>query len=139
MKLLKMISGHKTPTYPLEFEIAGLFAYEAKAKELMGKNPSLEKARKTAGKRIYVLAPLDAFCELVPEKKNKHDKNAIMIIVNGHHIGYVPKDRQEEVSKRMKAKQKSIVKLLGGNYRIYEDGEWVTYKGSIRGTVTMVK
>ena len=137
MGLLKILKKNKVPTMPLEFEVAGLFAREDEAKAVMGKNPVLDKARKVAGKRIYVLASFEDFCELVPEPKNKHDNQAIMVMVNGHHIGYVPKEMQEHVRPRMKAGQKTSVRLWGGNYRVYEDGEWVTYKGSIKGSVTI--
>ena len=137
MLITKLLSQKSARHYPLVFEVAGLFAHEAEAKAVMGKNPVLENARKTPGKRIYVLAPFESFCELVPEKKNRHDDKAIMVLVNGNCIGYVPKENQEEVQKRIKAKQKTSVKLLGGNYKVFEEGEWVTYKGSIHGTVTI--
>lgn len=37
--------------------------------------------------------------ELVPEPDNKHDPNAIKVIMNGQHIGYVPKEKTADVKK----------------------------------------
>ena len=35
---------------------------------------------------------------LVPEPRNPHDRNAIKIVaLDGHHVGYVPKDRTAEI------------------------------------------
>ncbi len=125
------------PTNPVSFEIAGLFAHEAEAKAVMGENPKLKKARKIEGSRIFVLSPFDGPCNLVPEPDNPHDKNALKIVVNGHDLGYVPQYMQEQAVKRLNAGQYAVVKLLGGNYRMYESGEWVTYKNSIKGTITI--
>lgn len=33
---------------------------------------------------------LDTTAQLVPEPTNPHDRNAIKVVLNGHHIGYVP-------------------------------------------------
>lgn len=125
------------PTNPVSFEIAGLFAHEAEAKAVMGENPKLKKARKIEGSRIFVLSPFDGPCDIVPDPDNPHDKNALKIVVNGQCLGYVPQYMQEQTIKRLNAGQYAVVKLLGGNYRMYEDGEWVTYKNSIKGTVTI--
>ena len=37
--------------------------------------------------------------ELIPEPENKHDPNAIKVIVDGQHIGYVPAKECEKVKK----------------------------------------
>lgn len=40
---------------------------------------------------------------LVPEPRNKHDRNAIKIVaLDGHHVGYVPKDRTAEIKSKKK-------------------------------------
>lgn len=125
------------PATPISFEVAGLFAHENEAKEIMSENPYLKKAKKVEGSKIFVLAPFEAFCDIVPEPGNPHDPNAMKVMVDGHHLGYIPTYMQERVVQRLKAGQHASVKLLGGNYRIYEDGEWVTYKNSLKGTVTI--
>ncbi|MBR2555101.1 MAG: HIRAN domain-containing protein [Aeriscardovia sp.] len=37
--------------------------------------------------------------ELIEEPENKHDPNAIKVIVDGQHIGYVPAKKCEKVKK----------------------------------------
>ena len=37
--------------------------------------------------------------ELIPEPENEHDPNAIKVIVDGQHIGYVPADKCAKVKK----------------------------------------
>ena len=37
--------------------------------------------------------------ELIPEPTNKHDPNAIKVIVDGKHIGYVPANKCAKVHK----------------------------------------
>lgn len=144
MGLFSMFKKEKEPTKtvkivpsaaPASFEIAGMFAHEQEIKELMGKNPYLEKPRKREGSRIFVLAPYDGPCELIPEPSNPHDPNAIKVVVKGYHIGYVPKIATNDVKTRLKAGQQASIKLLGGNYKMYEDGEWVTYKNDVKGTL----
>ncbi len=119
------------------FKIAGMFAYENELKTVMGQNPKLAKARKIPDSKIFVLAPYDGPCSIIPEPTNKYDKNALRIVVNDHTIGYVPRDDQDEVKKRLRIGQRSTVVLLGGNYRKYENNEWVTYKNDIKGTVNI--
>ncbi len=36
---------------------------------------------------------MGASCHLEPEPGNKFDSNALKVIVDGEHIGYIPKDR----------------------------------------------
>ena len=41
-------------------------------------------------KRIYAYSFPAVTCELVPEPDNPHDPNAIKVLLDGHHVGYVP-------------------------------------------------
>lgn len=73
--------------------------------------------------------------DLVPEPENKYDKNAVKIILNGHHVGYIRSDETEGIvdlfnSDRVKRLQ---VVVEGGKYKIllgpeayYHDGEPLT-------------
>ena len=138
MGLLKVFKKEKAPTSPLEFEISGLLAYADQAKEVMGKNPYLSKPRKKTG-RLYVLAPFEGLGELIVEPGKKKEKPTIKVVVDKHQLGFVPEDRVDEVQVRLKAGQKVIITLNGGNYQEREDDEWVTYKGYIHGKVTICK
>ena len=37
--------------------------------------------------------------ELIEDPENKHDPNAIKVVVDGKHIGYVPKEKTAKVRK----------------------------------------
>ena len=41
-------------------------------------------------KRLYAYSFPAVTCELVPEPDNPHDPNAIMVVLDGQHVGYVP-------------------------------------------------
>lgn len=45
--------------------------------------------------------PLKA--KLVREPRNKHDANAIMVVCNGRHIGYIPKCQTGKIHAKFKA------------------------------------
>ena len=117
--------------------IANLFMFEKELKEVMGENPKLKKARKIPDSRIFVLAPYEGPCEIVPVKNEENDPNSFKVLVNGLQIGYTPHGADEQVRARLALGQKTTVKLLGGNYRVYEGGEWVTYKNDIKGTIAI--
>lgn len=73
--------------------------------------------------------------KLVPEPKNKVDKNAIMVVVNGRKIGYVPQDKTSLVKDMMKHRHKLFIELHGGEWRerygdTYEKKNY-TYYGDI--------
>lgn len=123
------------PRVPVTFEAAGVFANEDKIKEICGQNPKLKTARKIAGSKIFVLAPFEGECDLVREPDNPHDPNAIMVLYQGKKLGYVPRFMQKEVFDRGATRGRLVI--LGGNYRMYEEGEWMTYKNDIKVKVTL--
>ena len=47
--------------------------------------------------------------ELIPEPTNKHDKNAIKVILDGVQIGYIPSDQTNIVRKKLK--QKALLRV----------------------------
>lgn len=61
----------------------------------------------------------DMSVALVPEPTNKYDKNAIMVIIDDLHVGYVPKENCELISLLLDANRiKSIsFKILNGDYQ----------------------
>ena len=46
---------------------------------------------------------------LVPEPRNPHDRNAVMVIVRGEHVGYVPADQAPMVARACSALGKNTV------------------------------
>lgn len=66
----------------------------------------------------YLGAPHDV--ELVPEPDNIHDKNAIKVVADGVHIGYVPREKTAEVKELLATKEIVLIacELYGGPYKI---------------------
>lgn len=124
-------------SFVITMGIANLFMFEDELRKVMGENPKLKKARKIPDSRIFVLAPYEGPCDIVPVKPEEHDPNSYKIIVNGLQIGYTPYGSDEQIQARLAAGQTATAKLMGGNYRVFENGEWVTYKNSIKGTITL--
>ena len=57
--------------------------WELSDTQLAGMYPDSEK-------RVYAYGFPVVTCELVPEPDNPHDPNAIRVVVDGRHVGYVP-------------------------------------------------
>lgn len=86
--------------------------YEATKKELVEIGMTDEHIYK------YIPDVLDA--ELVPEPENPHDPNAVKVIVDNIHVGYVPAEKAEKVKKLLDTKQICDVscEFYGGPYKI---------------------
>lgn len=73
--------------------------------------------------KVYRFKYRTADAELVPEPSNPHDKDAIMVLVDGVHIGYIPKEQCLEI-KKILPKVKSIkVDIYGGDYKYHSNNE----------------
>lgn len=49
----------------------------------------MEKGDLEDGEKFYELSFKEGPVSLVPEPSNPHDKNAIMVLIDGHHVGYI--------------------------------------------------
>jgi HIRAN domain len=65
----------------------------------------------TARKFVENLSDREA-CEFVPEPTNKMDPNAIKVVCQGHHIGYVP----SSLTGRIKDKKSGVVVPADSDY-----------------------
>lgn len=71
----------------------------------------------------YVFPPLDA--QLVPEPDNQYDPNAVKVIVNGVHMGYIKREDAEEVRALIQGGKigQVYVDVVGGPYKRYDSVE----------------
>lgn len=81
------------------------------------------------GERIYKYAFSAGTVELVPEPDNPYDSNAIKVLVDGHHIGYIKKGSTAKVRKQMESGDIVSVsaQIGGGPYKQIaedDDGEY---------------
>lgn len=51
---------------------------------------------------------------LVPEPDNQYDPNAIMVIIDGQQVGYIPKDDAPEIGRRLDGKPIAVAARVGG-------------------------
>lgn len=102
--ILLLIYSRKKPTPPpsehYSFRVAGLYYH----------------TENTEGLKPFEI--LD--CDLIPEPENEHDPNAIKVVVNGKHIGYVPSEMCIEV-RNLLTTQKIRYITVGGSAE--DDGE----------------
>ena len=72
-----------------------------------------------ANQKIYRFDRTTKTAELVEEPNNPHDKNAVMVIVDGEKIGYIGADENLHVKSILKSKTiKSIsATITGGEYK----------------------
>ena len=73
----------------------------------------------------YEWVPRDGMeLELVPEPDCKYDPNAVKVVIGGHHIGYIPKEKCLEVLELLSSGriERTSYDLIGGRYkRVDED------------------
>ena len=127
-----------TPRTEERHRVAGISYREKAALSLGMKNYDYDFNKKQlieAGltdERIYKLVFYPDTCELIPEPDNPEDPNAIMVVVDGVHIGYIKKGSCARVHKLLREDRiKSVsCEIGGGPYKILltdynEDGEEV--------------
>lgn len=107
------------------FEIPGAYYHRTSIAKVANPNPdwrknckSLIKAGK-ANQKIYRFERTTKTAELVEEPNNPHDKNAVMVVVDGEKIGYIGADENLHVKNILKSKTvKSIsATITGGEYK----------------------
>lgn len=117
----------KQPYTTERFKIAGV-SYRQKEIESIGEpNPDYDLSKSelleqySDGDKIY---RLDFFpkIELVKEPTNKYDNNAIRIMANGVHIGYVPRDKTKRINELIDANKIIFIgaDIEGGKYKMID-------------------
>ncbi|WP_207654576.1 HIRAN domain-containing protein, partial [Peptostreptococcus russellii] len=86
------------------------------------------------GDKIYEI-PLSAIhygnCELIPEPSNKYDKNAIKVIIDKIHVGYIPCKDCTFINGILNDIKDIDIEVYGGKYKeIYFDEE--DYKEKVK-------
>jgi ABC-type enterochelin transport system substrate-binding protein len=81
MRVMRMFTRSQAKTFKMKSVVVGM------------------KYRKEADVKNFKL-PVKA--KLVREPRNKHDANAIMVVCNGRHIGYIPKCQTGKIHAKFK-------------------------------------
>lgn len=113
-----------TNTSSMGFEVAGFFMHLEDIQKLASKIKKFDMPAKRiieigyANKKIYKYYYKNEPVELVPEPTNRVDPNAIMVMISGVHVGYVPREMTQEVASYITAPYLVTAKITGGEYRI---------------------
>ena len=99
-----------------------------------------EIAEKFPGQKIYKYTFINTPVRLVPEPKNTHDKNAVMVMIKNCHVGYVPKEQALEVKKILIQNIKVSAEISGGEYKVVSlNGDAVTITDHVSIKITITK
>ena len=133
----------KAPDKPLpkvkrySFKVAGISFHENEIRDcLLMENEDYNMSRKDlidmgmTDTMIYQYNDLSTNVQLVPEPDNPHDPDAIKVITDGAHIGYVPSKEISTVRDLLNADGLMIgCSFHGGEYKILtEDPDTGKYK-----------
>lgn len=115
------------------FRVAGVSSRQDDILELADENSDFSMTRREiidAGmenERIYQYEFDPHRVELIPEPSNPYDPNAIKVVIDGVHVGYIKKGSTTRVRNLLKAGGKVTAEIKGGPYKILlyrnEDGK----------------
>ena len=127
-----------------KFEAVGMFARMDALLPLVRKKAEYWEfsdadlmAQQDEGARVYAYSPRHLDCELVPEPDNPHDPNAIKVMLDGRHVGYVPAEECADVRPLLSRAQKIRAHIFGGPSKVVSGGTVHHYDDELRVRVTI--
>lgn len=118
----------KESTEENTFKVAGVTKYKGNIESLGYYNEDFVKKDSALLKEYY---PGDIICEylftkdyhvdLIPEPENPHDKNAIKVVINNVHVGYIAKTRTSTVRKLISGPYAAKAEIKGGRRKKVRD------------------
>lgn len=145
-ELKKIISKEPQEQITLKtFRVAGVSYHTKDVMKLSRLAPEWkmtdkEIAEKYPGQKIYKYTFINSPVRLVPEPKNKADKNAVMVMIKNCLVGYVPKEQALEVKKLLIQNIKISAEIVGGEYKIVSlNGDAVTITDHVSIKITITK
>lgn len=124
----KTLTAPKSETH----HVAGVKSYIDNIMELVNENPDYDMSKKEIiescmdGEKIYQYFLNVKKVELVPEPTNEHDANAVKVILDGVHVGYIKKGSCSHIKKLLANNSiKSMsADIVCGKYKlVYEDDD----------------
>lgn len=118
-----------------EYQAAGTYYYTENINKLAICNPAWKYNKQAmikngmAGKRIFRYNYVNKPVYLIPEPKNTHDKNAVMIQIAGEKVGYIPAADAPHVKNILSKHEIKYISafISGGQYKdISESGDIAT-------------
>lgn len=120
-----------------KFRVAGTYYREKDIYEIMEENDDYHLGKKAiidadmVGDMIYKYEIADLDADLIAEPDNPHDPNAIKVVVNDIIVGYVPKEKTNEVKSLIESGTVMgvICNIYGGPYKVLEDANEAVERG----------
>lgn len=128
-----------------DFEVAGEYYYTENIMKLACSNEDWKKDATTLsaegkiGKKIFQYNFINKPVKLIPEPKNKHDKNAVQVIIAGELVGYISREDNvhvKEILSKREIKYISAV-ICGGEYKVASEDGCVKWEENINITVRL--
>ena len=130
------VSSPSRPAPPVErphysFKVAGTSFRKEEISSVALENDDYNLSKKDlvddnhVDERVYKYNPTTVTAELVPEPDNPHSSDAIKVVADGVHIGYVPSEKNKTVRKVLESKNIKEIscEIYGGDYKIVEEDE----------------
>ena len=120
------------------YKIAGVSHYKENILYFASKNPkfSMTKKEMIAAdlSKIYEYNFKTGRTELIPEPTNPHDPNAIKVLIDGKHVGYIKKGSCKHILNILNQDriEKIDSKIGGGNYKTLDfngEGDLILKRG----------
>ena len=114
-----------------DFVVVGTNYYMDNIKKLACCNPEWKSTNATivkndhAGKKVYRYNYVNKPLKLAEEPKNKHDKNAIQVVVAGELVGYISADENVYVKEILRKKDIKYMSCFvsGGQWKIVDQNK----------------
>lgn len=121
---------------PIELSVAGTYYRKDDIASILNKNRLynagndifIDKAKEN--KRIYKYNRRETNAVLVPEPTNEHDHNAIKVVIDNVHVGYIPADQCLEIKKVMNKISNITAVIYGGDYKYHSCDSVYNAEGS---------
>ena len=130
MGLFSFLFKEKQPTSrelkKKDLSVAGTYYYQDGIAKLATPNKDYKSSAKTllandkGMQRIFQYNYINKPVELIPEPQNKHDKNAIKVVIAGELVGYIPREECLQVKQILNHSEIKYISahISGGKYKV---------------------
>lgn len=138
-KIVTPVTHKPKPTASKRFkcDVVGLRYQEENIIDLLYENDDYDDP--DGDGRVYKYDIYDGSALLEPEPTNKYDTNAIKVIVDGEHIGYIPSEKCAQVKELISKPYTASVSISGGPYKEFnfDEDKWERVKSTFYADITI--
>lgn len=122
------------------FDAVGMRFRMDSVRQVLERNPEYRHPDDTT-RKYYLYSPLIRACTLEPEDNNQYDHNAVMILVDGVHVGYIAAGQALRARDALSVGCTFELNLYGGTYKEYDEetSDWIVHRGDLSGKVSVHK